>query len=1503
MERLNIDDLDLEHIDQISEIEWNVNDSGSAEDKIAVIGIAGKIGKAESVQEFWEYLKDGEDFYQQLSDERRIDADNYDHTEWANEEKHYIEGALLRNISNFDYEFFGLSMQEAKCMDPNQRLLLENTWKALEDAGYAGNKIKGTHTGVFVGYSADFGMNYRNMIHNLDPEINELAVANNVASMMASRISYQFDLGGPAMMIDTACSSGLMAVYEACQAIQKKDCDMAIAGSVKCNVYPVWYDKKNNEGVRIISDTQSKDKVTNTYDENASGTFLAEGVVTFVLKPLEQAKRDRDHIYAVILGGSRNQDGRSNGITAPNLKAQKELLLKAWENAGILPEQLRFIENHGTATKLGDPIEIRAITEAFKKYTNKKQICGVGSLKTNIGHMDHASGMAGLLKLVLSLENGEIPRSIHFRQPNGNIDFINMPVYVADRDIIIADKNETIVGINSFGISGTNCHLVLQGYEDSEAKETAAKEVKEFIVPISAKNKEALKILVGKYTEYLENSQNDLQDFLYTVIMGRMHFDCRLCIVAYTREQIIEQMKRFLSGQDAYESEEACYMYGKHKMVAGSHQLNDNLFEITIQAQEELSRKQHKYASLQQFGESLKTWMQAYVKGADIPWESYADRIGGKVVSLDTYPFRQIKCWVKEEKENRRKSDRQVIHTLPMDIVIEQCDIEKNWELREHTLNNNCILPGTALVNKMITYVRTEYEEDRPVVLKNIQFETPFGVAKGEQKELQMLVKKEKDICSIQFSSTDGNSWDIHASGEYHKNLIVKNALQYDIEEWKKRISVERAYEEKKDAERGIKVSDRWSKDLRKCWSTSKRDEFLFELELTDKYKKEVEQYKMHPALFDIAVNAVSGCIEEDKTYLPFSYGKIVFFQDLPARIYVYARKRKGEKGSEIYSFDLIISDTSGKCIAEIENYSIKRLPKEDFYLQRKVALLKAGYFCLGVAECGNDKERAGRVLYCGRKDNGLFRSLLADPNLEIDYIDLDQDNVKQKLSEYQHQKYTFGIYNSTDASNDDIYRSVQKCVDFLQAVTLKKMDFLYGISIIAKNSANVTSDDKNVIPVQAAVLGAAGVMGRENEKLRIRCFDVDDETEERFLQYDFSNCNQDVIFVRKGRIYERRFEEAEEKSIDVNYEPQGAVIVSGGMGQLGIRVCNMLKQKGIENILAIGHKKRARSEELATGIETFDVNLEDRDEVEKICEYAKNKYGYVEGIIHMAGKPGDGFALLKEAQAFYNVYAGKAIGAFNLYQATSKEKLKFMIMFSSVASLARDPGQSDYTAANMFLDALAEKAGMENRRCVSVLWPPFDKIGMAHYMNAIGKNADFTEIQVDEAMDILYRIIIGQVQDATVLLPDKRKFQKAKKLKQKPDEKEIIILGTTEEDDVIKKVAQIWCNTLDIKELDVNDEFIKLGGNSLLSTVMLKEYQKIYPEVMEIADLFSYTTANKQADYIRKKMGINKPVKEAGLNKSEDISKKDKEEKVTDLLDALLNGSRSVEESLKFLE
>ena len=420
---------------------------------IAIIGVSLKLADYEDTEKFWDDLVSATDRIRTIPEQRKKDAEAILRFKGQVPENiRYREMAYLDRIDEFDYRFFNLSPKEAEMMDPNQRLFMQTAWKALEDAGYGGTSLKGERVGVFLGMSSVF--DYLEMAYQAFKEDAEQTFLSNVPSNIATRLSYILNWRGPALMVDTACSSSLTAVHLACQALRANECKLALVGTVKTVLLPVDYGK---------TEIDSSDGRTRTFDDSSDGTGGGEGVIAVLLKPLHQALKDEDTICAVIKGSAVNNDGNSAGMTVPNADAQAELIDQAWKDAGIDPRTIRFIEAHGTGTRLGDPIEIDGITKAFAKYTEEKQFCAVGSVKTNFGHLDNAAGLIGLVKVALSLQKKKIPPLAHFNKPNSNIPFKDSPVFPADRIIELGETAEIIrCGVSSFGLSGINCHIVME---------------------------------------------------------------------------------------------------------------------------------------------------------------------------------------------------------------------------------------------------------------------------------------------------------------------------------------------------------------------------------------------------------------------------------------------------------------------------------------------------------------------------------------------------------------------------------------------------------------------------------------------------------------------------------------------------------------------------------------------------------------------------------------------------------------------------------------------------------------------------------------------------------------------------------------------------------------------------------------------------------------------------------------------------------------------------------
>ncbi|MCX8130382.1 MAG: SDR family NAD(P)-dependent oxidoreductase [Clostridia bacterium] len=607
---------------------------------IAIIGAAVRLPKADTADEFWKNLRDGIDCVRMIPETRKEDVEHYfNYIDRNRVEIKFGEAAYLEEIDKFDNAFFRLSPKEASLMDPNQRIFLETAWSALEDSGYGGKKLIGTRTGVYVGYGSD--CDYKKMISEIEPSSLSLAVPGNSKPIIASRISYLMDFRGPSMMIDTTCSSSLVAVHTACMAIRNGECDLAIAGGIQLHILPI---RQAEIGI------ESSDGRAKTFDDNSDGTGTGEGAVAILLKPLSNAIKDGDNIYAVIKGSAVNQDGSSIGITAPNAAAQEDVIVRAWKDAEVNPETITYIEAHGTGTKLGDPIEIDGIQRAFSKFTERKAFCAVGAVKTNIGHLDNTAGIAGLLKAVLSLGNGQLPPTLHFKRPNRKIDFIGSPVYINER--LSEWKTAGFpkrCGVSSFGLSGTNCHVIL------EEAPALSNEVKSGcdglnVLVLSAKSRASLEVLIGNYNKLIQAEKlPELKDICYTAGTGRGHYSYRIAFIVEDIGDLRQKLTRLQSAELETIKEENIY-YQCHRIIPSDKPSQEKEC-ITEQEAIELGNKAA--VKINSFVEGnrqdksiLHEICSLYVKGADVDWEKLYTGLRTRKASLPGYPFERTRCWI-----------------------------------------------------------------------------------------------------------------------------------------------------------------------------------------------------------------------------------------------------------------------------------------------------------------------------------------------------------------------------------------------------------------------------------------------------------------------------------------------------------------------------------------------------------------------------------------------------------------------------------------------------------------------------------------------------------------------------------------------------------------------------------------------------------------------------------------------------------------------------------------
>jgi acyl transferase domain-containing protein/acyl carrier protein len=632
---------------------WNKGALNTQED-IAIIGIAARFPGTSGIEEYWEEICHGMESIRQIPEPRKELAERGSGpaANAVDENIKYMEYGYLDGIDEFDYTFFRLSPREANLTDPNQRLFLQTAWHALEDAGYGGKSLSKSKTGIYMGFANVIRDSYHKIMNEIDPSLFSGAIAGNIPAMISTRISYLMDLRGPTITVDTACSSALVATHLACTAIRNGDCDMALAGGIKLFLDPV-----DRDYAKI--GVESSDGRTRTFDEHSDGAGMGEGVGAVVLKPLSRAEADGDTIYALIKGSMVNQDGASIGIMAPNPEAQTEVILQAWEKAGIDPETIAYYEAHGTGTRLGDPLEIQGITDAFSLYTQKKQFCAIGSVKTNIGHLNEGAGIAAMIKAVMLLRNRQIPPSKHFNLPNRKIDFYASPVYINTR-LRKWEGNQTPMrcAISAFGISGTNCHMILEEYafcgeKAMELPPVENSEVMQVFV-VSAMNVEALRELIQKYEQWTGARLNGakLRDVCYTAGAGRGHYNHRLAVLVESMDDFQEKLQ-VLNTMESFEENGPWFFYGHYKVVEEGRN-SKKPWEITIRMKDELTGAAkavvEKYtfsADIQQT--SLYKIGELYAKGAEIDWEKLYAKERVKKISLPGYPFAKTSCWLQRE--------------------------------------------------------------------------------------------------------------------------------------------------------------------------------------------------------------------------------------------------------------------------------------------------------------------------------------------------------------------------------------------------------------------------------------------------------------------------------------------------------------------------------------------------------------------------------------------------------------------------------------------------------------------------------------------------------------------------------------------------------------------------------------------------------------------------------------------------------------------------------------
>ncbi|HWU87822.1 MAG TPA: beta-ketoacyl synthase N-terminal-like domain-containing protein, partial [Kofleriaceae bacterium] len=509
------------------------------DNNVAIIGLACRFPGSPDPARYWQLLENGEHAIREIPPSRwdpavhyapDLDAVNKSVSKWC---------GLVDDISRFDHRFFGISEREARNLDPQQRLLLEEAWHCIEDAGVPLERLRQARTAVFAGFMAS---DYHQESANPARTVDAFTALGNYSAILANRISYTLGLSGASVAVDAACASSLVAVHEARRALQRGDADYAIAAGVSLNFHPWKYISFSR--ARMLS----PDGLCKTFDRDANGYVPGDGIGVLLLRPLAAARAAGDHVHGIIAGSAVNHTGRSLSITAPRVAAQRDVIRAAHRDAGWSARTISYLEAHGTGTSLGDPIEVEALTQAFREDTADRQFCGLGSVKSNIGHLEAAAGIAGVIKVLLMMRHRRIPATLHVRTPNPLIRFEDSPFALATEARDWQPDGPRRAGVSSFGFGGANAHVLVEEPGDRSARPAAARDVGDVFV-FSARSQASLAAAMARCQAHLAAatapaaaSDASLEDVAATLATGRQAFAVRHGFIARSATELVEQL-------------------------------------------------------------------------------------------------------------------------------------------------------------------------------------------------------------------------------------------------------------------------------------------------------------------------------------------------------------------------------------------------------------------------------------------------------------------------------------------------------------------------------------------------------------------------------------------------------------------------------------------------------------------------------------------------------------------------------------------------------------------------------------------------------------------------------------------------------------------------------------------------------------------------------------------------------------------------------------------------
>lgn len=1290
------------------------------DEPIAIVGLSGRYPEAVDLESYWQNLSNGRDCIIEVPQSR------WDWREYFSEDRnqsgrHFSKwGGFIEGVDEFDPLFFNISPREAELIDPQERLFLQHAWMAIEDAGYTRERLQLTvdenglpgQAGVYVGvmyseyqlYGAESSLQGKHM-----------GIAGSFATI-ANRVSYVLNLHGPSMTVDTMCSSSLTAIHMACQDLKLGRTGLAIAGGVNVSIHPNKY--------LVLSEGQflSSEGHCQSFGEGGDGYIPGEGVGAVVLKRLSDARRDGDPIYGVIRGSALNHGGKTNGYSVPNPQAQAHAISRALSESGVNPRHISYLEAHGTGTKLGDPIEMAALSQVFQRHTQDTGFCLVGSAKSNIGHCESAAGIAGLTKILLQMKHRQIVPSLHSASLNPHIDFEHSP-FVVNQTLtawetpdIDGQRIARIAGLSSFGAGGSNAHMIIEEYPDTRAITAPARAPhQEVIIPLSARTPAQLQVKVRELVAYLRGAEAPgLDDIAYTLQVGREAMSSRLGILSDSPRRLIEQLEAWLTGDDSLEG------------VYQGQVKQDKDGMLLINQDEDMKEAIEKWIVRKKHHKLVELWVQ----GLDLDWQKMYGQVSPRRISLPTYPFARERYWVDIAGRlgNVQQTGSSVLHpllhtntsNLGQQSYRSVFTGEESY-LRDHQVAlkdgiTHKVLPGVAYLEMIRAAVEdavVDRTESGVLVLQNIAWSQPVVVT-GTTPVHLALYADASDVLDFDIYTEQPQGDVVHCQG---RALFVSDLapatldlthLQGTITSRVDTAALYHTFERLGlhygPSHRGIHALYRGEGQV------------LAELRLPASVAGNGSDYVLHPSVMDSALQASLGLFTDleqlSQAAIPFSLDTLRLVFGCTSPMWVWLRYAPGSQpGDAVVKLDMDLCDAEGHICVQLRGFASRAIQALPATAPMAVP------------------SREGRVLAVPQ----WASRPLAEANNSVTYphhhmllLGLDKAQVSAVRKALPHS-----ICRDEHLDGDlgqQYQQAATACFNDIKAL----LDNLPQGQVLFQ----VVANDQGML---AGLSGLLNTAHQENPRVVSQLILIDPALPARVLAEQLpaqaaQAAQPEATVIRLGAGERQVLEWQPVNSLPHAghsiYKDDGVYLITGGLGGLGrLFARDILTRTGTARVILTGRAAISESiqitlrnlagSDVANRLSYQSLDLLDAIQVQTLVDGIVRDYGQLTGIFHSAGMIADNFLLRKSAEEFNQVIAPKVQGTWHLDQASRLLDLDCFVLFSSLASVNGNAGQGDYAAGNGFMDRFAAyrqqqvERGERHGKSLSLNWPLWQDGGM----------------------------------------------------------------------------------------------------------------------------------------------------------------------------------------------